>query len=56
MASIRINDIQAQDSFLNELSDEQLELTRGGVLFFAILALGVSSAALGYVMGRNDRQ
>jgi hypothetical protein len=63
MASIRISDIQPagsslfidEESFLNELSDEQTGLAHGGFTIFALIGLGVASAALGYIVGRNSR-
>ncbi|MEH2116004.1 hypothetical protein [Nostoc sp.] len=63
MASIRISDIQPagsslfidDESFLNELSDEQAGLAHGGFTIFALIGLGLASAALGYAVGRNSR-
>ena len=64
MATIRITDINAtgstlfldEESFLEELSEEEIGITHGGITIFAILALGVAAAGLGYNMGRNDRK
>jgi hypothetical protein len=64
MATIRITDLNVagstlfldEESFLEELSDEQIGLTHGGFTVFALIALGVASGALGYQMGRNDRR
>ena len=63
MANIRISDIQPagsslfmdEESFLNELSEDQAGLTYGGFTIFALIGLGVASAALGYAVGRNSR-
>jgi len=61
MASIRIGDIQPagsalfldEETFLNELSDEQAGLTHGGATPF--IALALAAAAFGYNVGRGDR-
>ncbi|MBE9037072.1 hypothetical protein [aff. Roholtiella sp. LEGE 12411] len=63
MASIRINNIQPagsslfmdEESFLSELSNEEIGLAHGGFTIFALISLGVASAALGYAVGRNSR-
>lgn len=63
MASICIGNIKPagsslfidEESFLNEISDEQTGLAHGGFTIFALIALGVASGGLGYAMGRNDR-
>jgi hypothetical protein len=64
MATIRITDINAtgstlfldEESFLEELSEDKIELTHGGFTVFALIGIGIASAALGYQMGRNDRR
>jgi hypothetical protein len=61
VASIRINDLNVvganllsdEESFLNELSDDQSGLTHGGVTPF--LALGLAAAWASYQVGRNHR-
>ncbi|MEH2116000.1 hypothetical protein [Nostoc sp.] len=64
MASIRISDIQPagsslfmdEESFISELSDEEVGLAHGGFTIFALISLGLASAALGYAIGRSDRK
>ena len=61
MATVRITDIKAdglallldEESFLNELSDDQAQLPQGGVTPF--LALGLAAAWASYQVGRNHR-
>ncbi|MCW5314566.1 hypothetical protein GTQ43_12315 [Nostoc sp. KVJ3] len=64
MATISISNLQPvgsslfidEESFLNELSDEQAGSAHGGFTIFALISLGLASAALGYAVGRNDRK
>lgn len=64
MATIRITDLNVagstlfldEESFLDELSDEQIGLTHGGFTLFPLIGLGIAAAALGYAVGRNDRR
>lgn len=62
MATINIADLKPvgfnllseEESFLNDLSEEQVSLLYGGVTPWFIL--GVGAAALGHHMGRADRE
>lgn len=61
MATIRITDLNTagaallldEESFLNELSDDQTGMLQGGVTPF--LALGLAAAWASYQVGRNHR-
>lgn len=61
MATIQVNDLPAagssllldDESFLNELSEPQINLLRGG--FSPFMSAFIASAALSYVIGRDHR-
>ncbi|MBE9197503.1 MULTISPECIES: hypothetical protein [unclassified Nodularia (in: cyanobacteria)] len=62
MATIQIDNLKPsgfdlladEESFLHEVSDEQMGLTYGGITPFA--ALFVAAAGLSYTIGRDHKQ
>jgi hypothetical protein len=64
MATINIADVKPlgfnllseEESFLNDLSEEQVSLTYGGVIPVVWIGFSLAAAAVGHDMGRADRE